>query len=118
MITLVARFILETLPPDLNLWLDLEFLVMAQYYFVQSNLSPIIIFLITNYHIIAFTDSKVAEKTRSKEKYVESLLHELVAWAPGYDSTLVVWIDFVVRSVSHLDNTNSKESENPFLEVS
>ena len=118
MITLVVHFILETLPTDLNLWLDLEFLVMAQYYFVQSNLSLIIIFLITNYHIIAFIDSKVAEKTRSKEKHVESLLHELVAWAPDYDSTLVVWIDFVIRNDSHLGNTNSKESENPFLKVS
>ena len=74
----------------LNLWLDLEFIVMAQYYFVQSNLSLIIIFLITYYHLIAFTDSKVAERTRSKEKHVESLLHELVASAPDYDSTLVV----------------------------
>ena len=91
---------------------------MAQYYFVQSNLSPIIIFLITNYHIIAFIDSKVAEKTRSKEKHVESLLHEPVAWAPNYDSTLVVWIDFVIRNDSHLGNTNSKESENPFLKAS
>ena len=90
MITLVVHFILETLPTDLKLWLDLEFLVMAQYYFVQSNLSLIIIFLITNYHIITFIDSKVAEKTRSKEKHVESLLHELVDSAPDYDSTLVV----------------------------
>ena len=79
MITLIVRFILEKLAADLNLWLDLEFLAMAQYYFVQSNLSPIIIFLITYYHLIAFTDSKVAERTRSKEKHVESLLHELVA---------------------------------------
>ena len=108
----------EKLPIDLNLWPDLEFLVMAEYYFVKSNLSLIIIFLITNYHIIAFTDSKVAEETRSIEKHVESLLHELVAWAPDYDSTLVVWIDFVVRSDSHLGNTNSKESENPFIEAS
>ena len=91
---------------------------MAEYYFVQSNLSLIIIFLITNYHIIAFTDSKVAEKMRSKEKHVESLLHEPVAWAPNYDSTLVVWIDFVIRNDSHLGNTNSKEFENPFLEAS
>ena len=91
---------------------------MAQYYFVQSNLSPIIIFLITYYHLIAFTDSKVAERTRSKEKHVESLLHELVASAPDYDSTLVVWIDFVVRSDSHPGNTNSKEFQNPFVEVS
>ena len=118
MITLIVRFIKEKLRLDLNLWLDLEFLVMAEYYFVQSNLSLIIIFLITNYHIIAFTDSKVAEKTRSKEKHVESLLHELVAWAPDYDSTLVVWIDFVVRSDSHPGNTNSKEFQNPFLEAS
>ena len=88
MITLVVHFIarysqqvpcLETLPTDLKLWLDLEFLVMAQYYFVQSNLSLIIIFLITNYHIIAFTDSKVAEKMRSIEKHVDSLQLELVA---------------------------------------
>ncbi len=99
MITLIVRFILETLPAKrgtraatllLNLWLDLEFFVMAKYYFVQSNLSLIIIFLITNYYVIAFTDSKVAEKTRAKEKHVESLLHELVASAPNYDSTLVV----------------------------
>ena len=91
---------------------------MAEYYFVQSNLSLIIIFHFTNYYISAFTDSKVAEKTRSKEKHVESLLHELVAWAPDYDSTLVVWIDFVVRSDSHPGNTNSKEFRNPFGEVS
>ena len=118
MITLVVHFILEIIPTDLNLWLDLEFLVMAKYYFVQSNLSLIIIFLITNYHVIAFTDSKVAEKTRAKEKHVESLLHELVASAPNYDSTLLVWIDFVVRSDSHPGNTNSKEFQNPFLEAS
>ena len=91
---------------------------MAEYYFVQSNLSLIIIFLITNYHIIAFTDSKVAEKMRSIEKHVDSLQLELVAWAHDYDSTLVVWIDFEVRSDSHLGNTNSKESENPFIEAS
>ena len=118
MITLIVRFILEKLAADLNLWLDLEFLAMAQYYFVQSNLSLIIIFHFTNYYRSAFTDSKVAEKTRSKEKHVESLLHEPVAWAPNYDSTLVVWIDFVIRNDSHLGNTNFKESENPFLEVS
>ena len=61
---------------------------------------------------------KVIELTQSIEKHVDSLQLELVALAPDYDSTLVVWIDFVVRSDSHPGNTNSKEFQNPFVKAS
>ena len=51
---------------------------MAEYYFLQSNLSLEIPFLQTNHYLIVLTDWKATDETKSKEKHVESLQLELV----------------------------------------